>query len=87
MVLTQRLGALRLHEGDNMAAHLNAFREMANQIENLLSDEGTSQIQGVDLVSILSVSLPESYDPMIMALHTRSEVLTFDFIAGRLLQE
>ena len=87
MVLTQRLWALRLHEGDDMAAHLNAFREMSNQIENLSSDEGTSQIQGVDLVSMLSVSLPESYEPLIMALQSRSEVLTFDFIAGLLLQE
>ena len=87
MVLTQRLWALCLHEGDDMAAHLNAFREMANQIENLSSDEGTSLIQGVDLVSMLSVSLPDSYEPLIMALQSRSEVLTFDFIAGRLLQE
>ena len=87
MILTQRLWALRLQEGDDMAAHLNAFREMANQIENLSSDEGTSQIQAVDLVSMLSVSLPDSYEPLIMALQSRSEVLTFDFIAGRLLQE
>ena len=87
MVLTQRLWALRLHEGDDMAAHLNALRDMANQMENLSSDEGTSQIQGVDLVSMLSVSLPDSYEPLIMALQSRSEVLTFDFIAGRLLQE
>ena len=87
MVLTQRLWALRLHEGDDMAAHLNAFWEIANQIENLSSDDGTSQIQGVDLVSMLSVSLPDLYEPLVMALQSRSEVLTFDFIAGRLLQE
>ena len=87
MVLTQRLWALRLHEGDDMAAHLNGFREIANQIENLSSDDGTSQIQGVDLVSMLSVSLPDSYEPLVMALQSRSEALTFDFIAGRLLQE
>ena len=54
MVLTQRLWALHLREGDDMASHLNAFREIANQIDNLSSDEGTSQIQGVDLVSMLS---------------------------------
>ena len=44
MVLTQRLWALHLREGDDMASHLNAFREITNQIENLSSDEGTSQI-------------------------------------------
>ena len=36
--------------------------------------------------SMLSVSLPDSYEPLIMALQSRSEILTFDYIAGRLLQ-
>ena len=70
-----------------MASHLNAFREITNQIKNLSSDEGTLQIQGVDLVSMLSLSLPDSYEPLVMALQSGSEVLTFDFMAGRLLQE
>ena len=87
MVLTQRLWALRLHEGDDMTAHLNSFREMANQMENLSSDDGTSQMEGVGLVSMLSISLPDSYKPLIMALQSRTEAPTFDFIAGRLLQE
>ena len=87
MVLTQRLWALRLREGEDMAGHLNVFREITNQIENLSSEDGTSQIQGVDLVSMISLSLPDSYEPLIMALQSRSEILTFDFMAGRLLQE
>ena len=87
MVLTKRLWALHLREGDDMASHLNAFRHIMNQIENLSSDEGTSQIQGVDLVSMLSLSLPDSFEPLVMALQSRSEVLTFDFMAGQLLQE
>ena len=70
-----------------MAAHLNAFREMAKQIENLSSDEGTSRIHGVDLVSMLRVSLPDLYEPLIMALQSRSETLTVDFIAKHLLRE
>ena len=82
MVLTQRLWALRLREGEDMAGHLNVFREITNQIENLSSEDGTSQIQGVDLVSMLSLSLPDSYEPLIMALPSRSEILTFDFMAG-----
>ena len=36
---------------------------------------------------MLSLSLPDSYEPLIMALQSRSEILTFDFMAGRLLQE
>ena len=87
MVLTQWLWALHLREGEDMAGHLNAFREIRNQIENLSSDEGISQIKGVDLVSMLSLSLPDSYEPLIMALQSRTETLTFDFMAGQLLQE
>ena len=87
MVLTQRLWSLRLREGEDMASHLNVFREISNQIENLSSSDGTLQIWGVDLISMLSLSLPDSYEPLIMALQSRSEELTFDFMAGRLLQE
>lgn len=36
---------------------------------------------------MLSLSLPDSYEPLIMALQSRSEVLTSDFMAGHLLQE
>ena len=35
MVLMQRLWALRLVEGEDMAEHLNRFRELANQVESL----------------------------------------------------
>ena len=70
-----------------MATHLYAFREIATQIENLSSDDGMSQIQGLDLVSTLSLSLPDSYEPLVMTLQSRSEPLTFDFMAARLLQE
>ena len=87
MILTQRLWSLRLKEGEDMASHLNVFREIANQIENLSNGDGGSQIRGVDLISMLSLSLPDSYEPLIMALQSRSEELTFDFMAGRLLQE
>ena len=87
MVLTQRLWALHLHKGDNMASYLNLFREIVNQIENLSSNNKTSQIQGVDLVLMLSLSLLDLYELFVMALKLRSEVLTFDFMAGRLFQE
>ena len=70
-----------------MASHLNIFREIANQIENLSDGDGGSQIRGIDLISMPSLSLPDSYEPLIMALQSRSEELTFDFMAGRLLQE
>ena len=70
-----------------MATHLNEFRDLANQIANLSAGDDSTQIQGVDLVSMLSLSLPDSYEPLIMALQSRSEELTFDFMLARLLQE
>jgi len=35
MVLMQRLWALRMCDGDNLAKHLNQFRELANQVQGL----------------------------------------------------
>ena len=87
MALSQRLWALQLREAADKASHLNVFREITNQIENPSSEERTSQIQGVDLLSMLSLSLLNSYEPLVRALQSRSGVLTFDFMTGRLLQE
>ena len=70
-----------------MASHVNEFRDLVNQIANLSAGDDSTQIQGVDLVSMLSLSLPDSSEPLIMALQSRREELTFDFMARRLLQE
>ena len=40
-----------------------------------------------ELVTILTLSLPESYQPLVMALQSLSDTVTFDTMAGRLLQE
>ena len=85
MVLIQRLWALRMLEGEDMAEHLNSFRELANQVQSLSSD--SKGIEENELVTLLSLSIPESYEPVIMALQSRTDDLTFDMFAGRLLQE
>ena len=85
--LTQRLWFPRLKEREDMASRLNVFRDIANQIENLSNGNGGSQMRGIDFISMLSLGLPDSYKPLIMAFQSRSEELTFDFMAGRLLQE
>lgn len=36
---------------------------------------------------ILTLSLPESYKPLVMALQSRTDLVTFGIMAGRLLQE
>jgi len=85
MVLIERLWALRLLEGEDIAEHLNKFWELANQVESL-SAIG-KRIAHNELVTLLCLSLPDSYEPMIMALQSRADELTFDIFAGRLLQE
>jgi len=40
-----------------------------------------------ELVTILTMSLPESYEPLVMALQSRSDRIAFDQMAGSLLQE
>ena len=85
MVLMQKLWSLHLKEGQDMSAHVNTFKELSTQVANL-SPDGVG-IPDSDLVSMLSLSLPESYEPLIMAVQSRADIITFDFLTGRLLQE
>jgi len=68
MVLMQRLWSLHLKEGQDMSVHLNSFKELSTQIANL-SSNGIGIPDG-DLVSMLSLSLPQSYEPLIMAVQS-----------------
>jgi len=85
MVLMQRLWALKMAEGDDMAQHLNKFRELANQLRSLSVE--AKRMDDDELVTSLTLSLPGSYEPLVMALQSRSDTITFDIKAGRLLQE
>jgi len=85
MILMQRLWGLKITEADDTAQHLNQFRELANQLSGL-SQDGKG-MEDSELATILTLSLPESYEPLVMALQSRSDTITFDMMAGRLLQE
>ena len=85
MVLMQRLWGLKMSEGQDMAQHLNQFRELANQLRGLTT-EG-KEIDDSELVTNLTLSLPESYEPLVMAVQSRADLVTFDMMARRLLQE
>ena len=85
MVLMQRLWGLKMVEGEDMAKHLNQCRELSNQLRSLSVDG--KGMEDSELVTILTLSLPESYEPLVMALQSRSDTITFDTMAGRLLQE
>ena len=81
----QRLWGLKMTEADDMAQQLNRFRELANQLRGLSAD--AKGMDNGELVTILTLSLPESYEPLVMALQSRTDTITFDMMAGRLLQE
>jgi len=85
LILIQRLWGLHLKEGQDMSVHLNSFKELSTQVANL-SPNGIG-IPDSDLVSMLSLSLPLSYEPLIMAVQSRADTITFNFLSRRLLQE
>jgi len=85
MVLMQELWSLHLKEEQDMSAHVNIFKELPTQVVNL-SPNGVG-IPDSDLVSMLSLSLPESYELLIMAVQSRADSITFDFLTGRGHQE
>jgi len=68
-----------------MSVHLNRFNELSTQVANL-SANGLG-VPDNDQVSMLCLSLPESYEPLIMAVQSLRDNLTFDLLCGRLLQE
>jgi len=39
------------------------------------------------LLTILTLSLPDSYEPLVMALQSWTDIITLDVMARRLLQE
>ena len=59
MVLKRRLWPHRLREGEDVASHLNEFRDLVNQIVNLAAGDDSTQIHRVDLVFMLSLSLSD----------------------------
>ena len=85
MVLLQRLRAFRMVEGEDMTEHLNQFRELANQVESL-SPSGKG-IEDNELVTLLSLSLPEFYEPIILALLSRADEIALDVFTSKLLQQ
>ena len=85
MILMQSLWALKMSEEQDMSEHQNRFRELANQLRGL-SPQGI-EFDDSELLTILTLSLPESYEPLVMALQSRSNIVTFDMMAGRLLQQ
>lgn len=85
MVLMQKLWSLNLKECRDMSAYLNSFKELSTQVANLSPNR--LGVPDNDLVLMISLSLLQCYEPLIMAVQSWIENITLDFLCGRLLQE
>jgi hypothetical protein len=75
---------LNLRKGQEpMQEHINTVRDLAEQLNAI-----GAPISDGDLAITLLCSLPETYDPIIIALESRDpKDVTFDVVAARLLAE
>jgi len=85
MVVMQRLWAVKISEGQDMAEQLNQLRELANQLRGLSADG--KGLDDSELLTIVTLSLPELYESLGMVLQSRSDLITLKVMAGRLHQE
>jgi len=68
-----------------MVQQLNQFRKLANQLEGVSAE--ANDMNDSELLTILTLSLQEFYEPLLMALQSQTDGITFDIMGGRLLQE
>ena len=65
-----------------MMEHINKMRNLAEQLASV-----GAQVSKDDQVAKLLCSLPESYNNLIVALESRADDLTIEFVIARLLHE
>lgn len=81
--LRRKFFNIKLRESETMQVHVNNVRELAEQLDAI----GAPVTDG-DIAMTLLCSLPDQYDPLIVALEARpSEDLTSEFVVARLLAE
>jgi len=69
-------------ESDAMLEHINRMKSLAGQLESV-----GAAVTEDDEVATLLCSLPDSYSDLIIALESRAEDLTMEFLVARLLHE
>src|SRR4051794_22149445 len=82
LYLRRKFFTARMPDGASVVQHIDEIRVMADELGAI-----GSQIQDKDLVMTLLGSLPESYTGLIVALESRAEALTWEFVVGRLQHE
>lgn len=77
----QRLYSLKMYEGGDLQAHVNAFNNILADLTQL-----GVKVDGEDKAIILPCSLPSSYDHLVTTLTYGKETITPDSIYSTLLQ-
>ena len=82
LFLRKRYFTATMSENDTMMEHINKMRSLAEQMASV-----GAQVSEEDQVATLLCSLPDSYNNLIVALESRADQLTLEFIIARLLHE
>ena len=78
----QRLFTLKKTNDTSVQAHASVIRELADRLTGL--GDGPSETL---MVSVLMLSLPESYSTLIISLDTHDDRTNFDFVVQRCMNE
>ena len=82
LFLRKRYFTATMSENDTMMVGINKMRCLAEQMASV-----GAQVSEEDQVATLLCSLPDSYNNLIVALESRANQLTLEFIIARLLHE
>ena len=82
LFLRRKFFTIQLQERDSMQQHINKVMTLAEQLEGI-----GAPVNDEDIAMTLLCSLPESYENLIIALESRADDLTAEFVQARLLQE
>jgi hypothetical protein len=82
LFLNRKLQGLRMSNEDSMHEHVKKFKEIVRKLSAI-----GAPVPDDYQVTILLNSLPDSYDSLIVALESRAEGLTMEFVQERLLHE
>lgn len=78
----QRLFQMKKATDTSIQQHVSSIRELADRLTGL-GDTPSDSL----LVSVLMLSLPPSYSSLVISLDSHSQVLDFDFVAQRCMNE
>ena len=82
LFLRKRYLTTMMSDSNTMIDHINKLRSLAKQLDSV-----GAPVSAEDQVATLLCSLPDSYGNLIVALESRADDLTLEFVIARLLHE